>query len=325
MERKIEAAASHGVDCFLFDWYYYDDGPFLERCLEQGFLKAKNVEQIKFACMWANHDWENIHPAKRNQPRQVLYPGKITPETFERMTDLIIDRYFSHPSHLQINGVPFFSIYNLSLLVEGFSGSFSEVKRALDRFREKTIRAGFRGLHLEVVGFDVPVLSSEKGTISVFDAAESLGFNSIGNYVWIHFDVWSASTHFPGRNWTTDFAEAGRKYLSILNELQSRCPLPIYPNVTMGWDSSPRTVQSDIWEPGAGYPFTPILENNTPAAFQQALIAARDYASRFQDFSMITLNAWNEWTEGSYLEPEIKNSYGYLEAIKTVFSQAPRK
>jgi hypothetical protein len=34
---------------------------------------------------------------------------------------------------------------------------------------------------------------------------------------------------------------------------------------------------------------------------------------------ILTINSWNEWTEGSYLEPDARNSTGYLEAIKQVF------
>ena len=64
MEKKIDAAADHGVNCFVFDWYHYQGGPFLERCLEEGFLGAKNNDRIKFCCMWANHDWLDLFPAK---------------------------------------------------------------------------------------------------------------------------------------------------------------------------------------------------------------------------------------------------------------------
>jgi hypothetical protein len=32
MAQKIDAAVNHGVDTFIFDWYMYEDGPFLNRC-----------------------------------------------------------------------------------------------------------------------------------------------------------------------------------------------------------------------------------------------------------------------------------------------------
>jgi hypothetical protein len=57
MAKKIEAAVSHNIDCFIFDWYMYEDGPFLNRCIDEGFLKAENCDSIKFALMWANHEW----------------------------------------------------------------------------------------------------------------------------------------------------------------------------------------------------------------------------------------------------------------------------
>src|SRR5690606_8582271 len=65
MAQKIAAAADYGVDCFIFDWYMYEDGPYLDKCLNDGFLKAKNVNCIKFGLMWANHDWVDIHPYTR--------------------------------------------------------------------------------------------------------------------------------------------------------------------------------------------------------------------------------------------------------------------
>lgn len=79
MAQKIQAASSHGINAFIFDWYYYNDGPFLETGLEQGFLKAPNRNKLKFAIMWANHDWEDIHPYTAGAPIKLLYQGVVTP------------------------------------------------------------------------------------------------------------------------------------------------------------------------------------------------------------------------------------------------------
>ena len=46
MEMEINAAVSHGVNVFIYDWYWYDRRPFLENCLNDGFLKAKNNSQM---------------------------------------------------------------------------------------------------------------------------------------------------------------------------------------------------------------------------------------------------------------------------------------
>jgi len=34
---------------------------------------------------------------------------------------------------------------------------------------------------------------------------------------------------------------------------------------------------------------------------------------------ILNINCWNEWTEGSYLEPDIIHKMGYLNAVKDVF------
>ena len=57
MAKKIDAAADHGINAFIFDWYWYENKPFLERCLNEGFLKAHNNHRLKFSLMWACHDW----------------------------------------------------------------------------------------------------------------------------------------------------------------------------------------------------------------------------------------------------------------------------
>ena len=56
MEFQIKEALRHGVNVFIYDWYWYDRRPFLEQCLDEGFLGAKNNTDMQFYLMWANHD-----------------------------------------------------------------------------------------------------------------------------------------------------------------------------------------------------------------------------------------------------------------------------
>jgi hypothetical protein len=64
----------------------------------------------------------------------------------------------------------------------------------------------------------------------------------------------------------------------------------------------------------------PMMSGNTPAAFRRSLEAAKAFLdSRPGQPKICNLNAWNEWTEGSYLEPDTENGMAYLEAVRTVF------
>ena len=81
------------MDAFIFDWYWYNDGPYLARGLEEGFLPAANAERLKFSLMWANHDWFNIHPARYDGKHDLQFPGRITPETFEKLYSLTIKEF----------------------------------------------------------------------------------------------------------------------------------------------------------------------------------------------------------------------------------------
>ncbi|MBA4388872.1 MAG: hypothetical protein C0404_12890 [Verrucomicrobia bacterium] len=311
MAQRIDAAANHGVDFFIFDWYWYDDGPFLERGLEKGFLKAKNNSRMKFCLMWANHDWQNIHPAKYKQQGKTLYPGVIKPETFTTIMDHAIETYFKHPSHFMVNGCPYFSIYELGTFVKSF-GTVQKAREALDEFRGRTKFAGFPDIHLNGVVWGSPILPGESKPTNLGQLVADLGFDSTTSYVWVHH--WS-----PGKFHTVPYETVRDQYFKFWDKALTTFKVPYYPNVTMGWDSSPRTVQSEIWEAGAGYPFTPIIDGNTPAAFREALVMTRQRLEKSNGPRIVTINAWNEWTEGSYLEPDTVNGLGYLEAIKAAF------
>jgi hypothetical protein len=92
-------------------------------------------------------------------------------------------------------------------------------------------------------------------------------------------------------------------------------PQPYFPVLTAGWDTTPRTIQSDIFRQGA-YPYLPVMESEPEELAAQLKNLGALLQNRPQSEQLLFINAWNEWTEGSYLEPDTVNEYKYLEAIK---------
>jgi hypothetical protein len=91
----------------------------------------------------------------------------------------------------------------------------------------------------------------------------------------------------------------------------------------MGWDVTPRLVQSDKFDVFKGYPWTPVFNgDNSPFAFELALSKAKEFVdAEGQQPGIVIINAWNEWTEGSYLLPDTNTKNKYLEAIDRVFNK----
>src|SRR6185312_4108288 len=94
------------------DWYWYEDGPFLNRALDDGYLKSPNNKDVSFALMWANHDWIDLHPAKLDGPGEVQFHGGVSHKAFDAMCQRVVE-LFQHPSYLKLDGEPYFSIYEL--------------------------------------------------------------------------------------------------------------------------------------------------------------------------------------------------------------------
>lgn len=314
MERKIAAAADHGVDAFIFDWYYYDDGPFLDRPIDRGFLGASNNGRVKFAFMWANHDWAELHPYTKGRPQPVLFPGRVSGRTFESLGGRLIKEYFSHPSYWKIDGKPYFSFYDLTKLLESF-GSVEGTRAALDAFRASAKSAGLPGLHLNAVVWGQPILPGEKVPLDSAALVRDLGFDSVTSYVWVH--------HVGLPRQQTDYNEARDGYFGYWSDAKRRFGVPYYPNVTMGWDPSPRCDQSDTFD-NSGYPFTNTISGNTPSRFRAALeMTKRRLLADPKGPRILNINCWNEWTEGSYLEPDTVHGFEYLEAVRDVFAPKP--
>lgn len=58
--------------------------------------------------------------------------------------------------------------------------------------------------------------------------------------------------------------------------------------------------------------------------FERALRMAKQYVDTHDlPARLITVNSWNEWTVGSYLQPDDRTGYGYLEAVKAALKNDP--
>jgi hypothetical protein len=302
MEKWINAATDHGVNVFIFDWYWFDGGPFLQSSLNNGFLKAKNNEKMKFYLMWANHNVQrnywNIH--KYEKDTSILWKGVVDLKNFKIIADRVIDQYFKKPNYFTIDGKPVFYVFSGDNLVNGLGG-LAQTADALKYFREKTKEAGFPGLHIQIRanGQMEPSLLSKKNRQgkNVNEIIEYLGINSVTKYGW-GFDY-------------QDYIKVGTQTIEKRQILDSTLNVPYFPNVSIGWDATPRFPQHGKKQV--------INQNKSPESFAGFLYKAKEYCDAHPDQpKLITIFSWNEWIEGSYLLPDIKYGFGYLEAVKKV-------
>ena len=311
MEKQIKCAVEHGVNVFIYDWYWYDNRPFLENCLNDGFLKAKNNTDMRFCLMWANHNATHLWD-KRNSdefPDTVIWNGVVTPEIFSDVCDRIIEKYFKRDNYYCIDGCPVFCVFDIDNLIRSF-GTSDELKKGIEQFRQKTIDAGFKGLHLQFIYWRDRVFNwlrdddSQKGVYPV-QMYDYLGASSVTNY------SWGGITDFDG-----DFNRIADSYVEEYTKAAKGLNVAYYPNISVGWDNN---VRFKDFMPG-------VVVNNTPENFKIACEKIKKLTDEGIEGGelkapFITVNSWNEWTETSYLLPDDLYGFGYLEAIKEVFTE----
>ncbi len=313
--REIDLAADHGICSFLYHWYCFDDGPFLNEALDDGFLRAANLERMKFGIVWDNRDILAHTPAALAGHAGVLAKGQVAPDTFDAIARMWVDKYFGHPLYLKMDGCPFLAIYDLVNFVHSMGG-LEGAREAIERLQLKAASSGFPGLH--VMGMLYRPQDQERwGPLGGAKAVvAALGLDSVGpSHFLDHYEV--GTDTFPRGN----YAKASAANFAHWEHEAKAWGVPYVPNITVGFDASPRCCPTDRFEKRE-YPFVPVLEGNTPAAVRSVLEHARGYVSKPETkVKLVTVSSWNDWLDGASLLPDEAHGDCYLEMLKRVFAR----
>lgn len=293
--NQIQVAHDYGIDGFIFDYVVDHENAHEEI---KAFLNAPNSKLLKFCFMEC---------------------GQV-PENFDAHFEYIINNFFAKENYWRIDGGLYYSIYEINKYIDA-AGSVERLAEIFERFREKTREAGLGEINL--VGIEWG-LQARKLKDSPYETAKRLGLNGISSYTWAHNGLpsWPTGSY---REW----AEIGYR---AMDEIDAMFDIPYYFHVSAGWDCSPRCPENMIFQEGGPLMyhtlwgeyeivekqyFSTIITDDSPEEFKTALWKIMK-KSEEKGRSFVSINAWNEWTEGSYLEPDSRYGYGKLEAIRDV-------
>ncbi|MBI4978862.1 MAG: glycoside hydrolase family 99-like domain-containing protein [Spirochaetes bacterium] len=306
--REIDLAADHGIDVFMYCWYWYSGVRNMEEALENGFLKSSNRSRMKFALMWANHDRRDQFCPEFGVPRTVWLPSRHSERDLFRVIDYCTEHYFSQPNYWRIDNRLFFSIFDPTHFINDLGGA-DNTRRLFETIDRHLERLGQPSMHW----------SAMATSPAAAQLAAQAGFHSTGTY-----NIASAGKSRP--DFTERYEDVMEMHRLRWQQLSSE-KLPYFPVVSMGWDPSPRCRADVSWPFQRNeYPYSPVVIGNTPERYEELLRdAARHLAQAPHSPRAVMLYAWNEWTEGGYLLPEERCGTAYLDAIKKIFgtSAAP--
>jgi hypothetical protein len=204
-----------------------------------------------------------------------------------------IEHYFRRPEYFRVQGRPLvimFSPHNLvsDLGVEG-------TRQALEAMREECRRAGLPPVFVAACVGGVENLAAQ-------------GYDAVTAYNWPSLGVQNDERRAP-------YERLLSGYLQQWERLRDLSPVPVLLPVCGGWDSRPWHGESAL-----------VRHGRTPGLFQRHLLDARRLldtgSARTNLLPAILVEAWNEWGEGSYIEPHQEFDFGYLDAIREVFTGA---
>lgn len=275
-KRQAELAKQYGIYGFCYHHYWFGGKRLLERPFNQ--ILAHPEIDLPFCLCWANENWTRRWDGME---QDVLIAQKHSPEDdIAFIKD--IEQAFRDKRYIRINGKLLFLVYRVDLL--------PDANATANRWRQYCKENGLGDLYL--------VAAQSFGITDPrpygFDAAVEFPPHGV-----LREDIKSQKETNP------DFKGEIYSYESLVHNSRIRPTkdYAVYRTVSPSWDNTARKgVKAHIF---AG---------STPALYGRWLeTAIDDTINRHPEGQrFVFINAWNEWAEGAYLEPDKKYGYAYL-------------
>lgn len=284
MAAQAELAKKYGVGAFCFYYYWFDGKRLLERPIEQ-LLQNKDIE-MPFCVCWANENWTRRWDG---QDHEVLMAQAHSPSD-DRAVILDLIRYFKDHRYITIDGRPLIVIYRVTL--------FPDFKATAALWREVCREEGIGEIYIAMVeSFDLVHAKTNPKQFGC-DAAVEFPPQGLAEQKPPSGEI--INPDFAGH--VADYRELAIRYATREQPSYTR-----FMSAMPGWDNTARRQNNSF-----------CFENATPGVFQAWLESILEQ-TRLQysgDERIVFVNAWNEWAEGAYLEPDKRFGHSYLEAVR---------
>ncbi|MBR0673269.1 glycosyltransferase [Roseomonas soli] len=289
--RQVEMAKAGGVHGFVFYWYWFNGTRLMEKPVER-FLADPSID-MPFCLMWANENWTRRWDGAESE---VLISQDYRPDDDERMVAEFA-RHFRDARYIRVGGRPVLMVYRPALIPE----TKSTIARWRHLFREKhgedpllVMAQGFGDTDPRPYGLDGAIeFPPHKLTQNLEPIATGL-------------DILDP-----------DFTGKVHQYESVVRVSieEPPPPFPLIRTAVPSWDNDARRQGNGL-----------VITGSTPAKYEAWLAALIERAAEhpFHGESFVCVNAWNEWCEGAYLEPDLHFGSAYLNATGRAVSGATR-
>ncbi|QCR20981.1 glycoside hydrolase family 99-like domain-containing protein [Pontibacter sp. SGAir0037] len=287
MRWQADLAKQHGIYGFCYYHYWFNGKKLLHIPLEN--MLADKLVDIPFCFSWANEPWARTWDGRDTDVLMPqVYGGRK--EWLEHFSYLL--NFFKDDRYIKVDGKPMMVIYRVS--------NIPNVNDMIDYWNTLAIENGFVGIHI------VETLNSREKEPFAKNSAAAFEFEPTYTLHHKYSFKYRLRGLFNRKIYKLALKSYDSIYKCIVNRRQIATNHKRYLGAFMGWDNSPRKGKRAL-----------IVTGSSPEKFGKYLKLQFENAVKY-DNDYIFLNAWNEWAEGTYLEPDLKHGFSYLEQIKSI-------